>query len=298
MKIKSWISALRLRTLPLSLSCILIGGALAHPIQPINPTIFSLIIATTVILQILSNLANDYGDGIKGTDDHRSGPDRMIQKGFISKKEMFIAICLLAVFAFLLGLILLYKVFGLDYLIISFLFLILGVFAIWAAIKYTMGENPYGYRSMGDLFVFIFFGVIGVVGTFYLLTFSWNWITIPGALFTGCLSMAVLNMNNMRDHDSDKKANKVTLVVKYGLKWASKYQVTLIVISSISFILIAYQYNEYIYFLCLLPLPILISNIRKVISYNQLIELDKELKKIALSTFTISVIFFVITMLK
>ena len=262
MKLKSWISALRLRTLPLSMSCILIGGSLAYQNQPIDPTIFSLIIATTVILQILSNLANDYGDGIKGTDDHRSGPDRMIQKGYISKKEMFLAICFLIIIAFILGVILIYKVFGLDYLFISFLFLVLGVFSIWAAIKYTMGKNPYGYRSMGDLFVFIFFGVIGVIATFYLLTFSWNWITLPGALFTGCLSMAVLNMNNMRDHDSDKKAGKVTLVVKYGLKWASNYQVTLILMSCISIILIAYQYNEYFYFFCLLPLPILISNIR------------------------------------
>ncbi len=298
MNIKSWISAIRLRTLPLSLSCILMGGALANTFTCIDVVVFMLIIITTILLQILSNLANDYGDGIKGTDDQRVGPDRMIQKGLISKKEMFTAICLVGGFTFISGLTLLYKVFGLNYILASFLFLTLGIFAIWAAIKYTMGRNPYGYKGLGDLFVFIFFGVIGVMGSFYLLNSTWNWITIPGSIFTGCLSMGVLNMNNMRDHDSDKLTGKKTLVVKYGLKWASKYQIFLIAISFTSILVITISSKLNWSYFCLLPLPILLSNIYKVISYKNSIELDSELKKIALSTFTISLIFFVITMLK
>ena len=297
MKIKSWISALRLRTLPLSLSCILIGGALAYPVQVFDNYVFSLIIATTVLLQILSNLANDYGDGIKGTDDQRIGPDRMIQKGYISQKEMFMAICIVAVFAFSTGILLLYKVFGLAYLINSLLFLALGVLSIWAAIKYTMGKNPYGYKGLGDLFVFIFFGLVGVIGTYYLLTNSFNPITLLGALFTGCLSMAVLNMNNMRDHDSDKNAGKNTLVVKYGIKWATYYQIALISIGSLSIISLTILLEKPLNLICVIPLPILLTNIKKVTSFNKLIELDKELKKIALSTFAISIILFIVTML-
>lgn len=293
MKIKSWISAIRLRTLPLSLSCILMSGALANLIYPIDVSIFILIITTTILLQVLSNLANDYGDGLKGTDDHRVGPERMIQKGLISKKEMFFGICILGILTFLMGLLLLYKVFGLDYIMVSLSFLLLGIFSIWAAIKYTMGNNPYGYKGLGDLFVFIFFGLVGVIGSFYLLTLSWNWITIPGSLFTGCLSMAVLNMNNMRDHDTDKEAGKKTLVVKYGLKWASKYQIALITISIISIFSIIIFSNDFWNYLCLIPLPYLISNINKVINYKNTLELDKELKKIALSTFAISFILFV-----
>ena len=291
MKIKSWISAIRLRTLPLSLSCILIGSALANSINSID--IFILIITTTILLQILSNFANDYGDGIKGTDDQRVGPERMIQKGLISKNEMFSAICIIGILTFLMGLILLYKTFGLEYITTSLLFLTLGIFAIWAAIKYTMGENPFGYKGMGDLFVFIFFGFAGVMGTYYLLTSSWSWITIPGSLFTGCLSIAVLNMNNMRDYDSDKESGKRTLVVKYGLKWASNYQIVLITVSIISIFLIIIYYNDFWNYLCLIPLPYLISNINKVINYKNTLELDKELKKIALSTFAISFILFV-----
>ena len=297
MKIKSWISALRLRTLPLSLSCILIGGALAYPVQAFDNYVFSLIIATTVLLQILSNLANDYGDGIKGTDDQRIGPDRMIQKGYISQKEMFMAICIVAVFAFSTGILLLYEVFGLAYLMDSLLFLVLGVLSIWAAIKYTMGKNPYGYKGLGDLFVFIFFGLVGVIGTYYLLTNSFNPITLLGALFTGCLSMAVLNMNNMRDHDSDKNAGKNTLVVKYGIKWATYYQIALISIGSLSIISLTILLQKSLNLICVIPLPILLTNIKKVTSFNKLIELDKELKKIALSTFAISLILFIVTML-
>ncbi len=294
MKIRSWIIASRLRTLPLSLSCILMGAGLAKIFNSIDPIIFLLTISTTIFLQILSNLANDYGDGIKGTDQYRQGPDRMLQKGLISPKEMLVGIIIVALIAFTSGLLLLYKCFNLDQFYIALIFLLIGIFSIWAAIKYTMGKNPYGYKALGDVFVFIFFGLVGVMGSFYLFTSSWHWITIPGALFTGLLSMSVLNMNNMRDYNTDKEAGKITIVIKLGLKKAAIYHVIILSLGllSLASILVFIQ-NGWIYF-SLAPIPLLFMNIKKVFNYKDTIELDNELKKLALSTFFTSLIFFVL----
>ena len=159
-KIKAWITAFRLRTLPLSLSCVFMGGALSNTFYPIKLQIFLLIITTTVLLQILSNIANDYGDGIKGTDDYRIGPDRMIQKGMISTKEMFAALCIIGLLTFIVGLLLIYKVFGFEYINISLIFLLIGIFAIWAAIRYTMGKKSIWIQRNGRSFLFLSFLVL------------------------------------------------------------------------------------------------------------------------------------------
>jgi len=261
--------------------------------EPINLIIFFLSISTTILLQILSNLANDYGDGISGADNNRQGPARMIQSGYISKRQMLIAIIMSGIFTFISGLFLIYFVFGFDRIYLILLFLSIGIFAIWAAIKYTMGKSPYGYNALGDLFVFIFFGLVGVIGSYYLQTLSFHWISIIGALFTGSASMAVLNMNNMRDYYSDKKCNKNTLVVKLGLTKAKYYHICLICISSFSLLILIVYFNNIWLYICLLPLIFLVSNIIKVISYKDVIELDSELKKIALCTFATTLLFMI-----
>jgi 1,4-dihydroxy-2-naphthoate octaprenyltransferase len=261
--------------------------------EPINLIILFLSISTTILLQILSNLANDYGDGISGADNNRQGPVRMIQSGYISKRHMLIAIIISSIFAFTSGLSLIYFVFGFNQIYLILLFISIGMFAIWAAIKYTMGKSPYGYNSLGDLFVFIFFGLVGVIGSYYLQTLSFHWISIIGALFTGSASMAVLNMNNMRDYYSDRNCNKNTLVVKLGLTKAKYYHILLICISSFSLLILIVYFNNIWLYICLLPLIFLVSNIIKVISYKDVIELDSELKKIALCTFATTLLFMI-----
>jgi len=269
------------------------GVAFINTNKSIDFIVFSLTISTTILLQILSNLANDYGDGISGADNNRQGPARMLQSGYISKRQMLIAISIISIFAFISGLSLIYFAFGFDRIYLILLFLSIGMFAIWAAIKYTMGKSPYGYNALGDLFVFIFFGLVGVIGSYYLQTLSFHWISIIGALFTGSASMAVLNMNNMRDYYTDKKCNKNTLVVKLGLTKAKYYHIYLISISCVSLLILTIYFNNAWLYICLLPLILLASNIIKVISYKELIDLDSELKKIALSTFAATLLFFI-----
>ena len=290
MKIKYWIKAFRLRTLPLSMSSILMGCALASLNLKVDYTVLFLAITTTLFLQILSNLANDYGDGIKGVDANRTGEQRMVASGLISKSQMFYAVMLFSVLSFISGLTLVYFSFGLKDLFYPFLFIILGCFSIWGAIKYTMGKVPYGYIGLGDIFVFVFFGLLGVIGSYFLFCNEVDLIAIVGAFFCGCLSVSVLNMNNMRDFHSDKEAGKNTIVVKKGLKWAKYYQVSLILMALTALAIIYfYTINQWI-LISFIPVVILFLNIKKVLTYKKTIELDSELKKIAISTFAITLI--------
>ena len=290
MKIRYWIKAFRLRTLPLSISCILMGCALASIDSSVDYKLLALTIITTVFLQILSNLANDYGDGIKGTDVNRTGEQRMVEAGLISKKQMFYAVILFSILSFVSGISLVYFSFGLKDLFYPLIFLILGGFSIWGAIKYTMGKTPYGYIGLGDVFVFIFFGLLGVLGSYFLLCNKLEFVAFAGAVFCGCLSVSVLNMNNMRDYYTDKEAGKNTIVVKKGLNWAKYYHISLILIALIALSVIYFYTLNYWILISLIPVVILILNIKKVLTYKKTIELDGELKKIALSTFVITLI--------
>ena len=292
MKIKYWIKAFRLRTLPLSISSILMAFSLANIHFSLETTVLLLAIVTTIFLQILSNLANDYGDGIKGSDVNRVGEPRMVSAGFISESQMLVGVIIFSILSFISGSYLLYFVFGFADLIYSLLFLSLGLFSIWGAIKYTMGKNPYGYSGYGDLFVFIFFGLLGVFGSYFLFTKTLEPIAISGALICGCLSVCVLNMNNMRDYYSDKKVGKITLVVKKGIKWAANYQLVLISIAIISYVSVFLYTINYWLFIGLIPIAILLTNVKTALSFNENSELDGELKKIALSTFAIAIILF------
>lgn len=290
---KNWLKAFRLRTLPLALSSIILGSFLADFYGSHSWTITTLALTTTIFLQILSNLANDYGDGKKGVDNiHRVGPKRAIQSGAISLTAMKKAIIIFIALSLISGVSLIYH--GTKELDLSnaILFFGLGILAIGAAIKYTMGKNPYGYSGLGDLFVFLFFGLTGVLGTFFLHTHNLPLEIILPASSVGLMSVAVLNLNNMRDRENDKASGKNTLVVKLGIENAKIYHIVILILSVIlSIIFTVINYAHPIQLLFLVVVPILASNIKIVWNHTLPASLDKELKKIALGTLMFSLTF-------
>ena len=223
MTIKTLISAARLRTLPLSVAGIITGSAIARreDVEGFRNDIFVLALLTTILFQILSNFANDYGDGVKGTDnDQRLGPKRALQSGAITRSELKRVVIITAALSFLSAIALIYAAFGLENLGYVLFFLILGALCIVAAIKYTVGKSAYGYRGLGDVFVFVFFGLVSVVGSYFLYRQALPAYIFLPATAIGLLSVAVLNLNNMRDYENDKQSGKHTLVVKMGIELA------------------------------------------------------------------------------
>jgi 1,4-dihydroxy-2-naphthoate octaprenyltransferase len=289
-----WIKAARLRTLPLALSCILLSSSLVLITKKnISFKVLLLTLTTTLLLQILSNFANDYGDAIKGADINKKGEQRMVQSGKISKNRMKTAILILSIITFLIGLLLIFVVFHNNYIKI-FVFLILGILSITAAIKYTVGNNAYGYRALGDISVFIFFGVIGVMGSYYLFTESFHWLTIPGALFTGLLSCGVLNLNNLRDNENDQLNKKNTLVGKLGTEKAKKYHILLLIISILSFIIIVINSDNIYYNASLIPIFFILRHLYLFTKDKPIEWMDSQLKTLALSCFSCCFISFII----
>ena len=296
--LKHWISAFRLRTLPLALSTILMGNALAINQSQFSYQIFVLCIVVTVLLQILSNLANDYGDGIKGTDNNqRLGPIRAIQSGVISEKQMKMAIIIFSILSLIFGLWLV--IISLSNPLIAIGFIALGIAAIVAAIKYTVGKKAYGYNGLGDLFVFIFFGLVGVLGTFYLQTETFSFLNILPAVAVGCFSTAVLNLNNMRDIENDKASNKNTLVVKMGLDQAKKYHLALFFWSYLALCLFVYLSSPEMpkLYLTIATLIVMSLHARHLIiikNAKTYQSFDPQLKVVALSSFLLSFIWFLV----
>jgi len=297
-KLKSWISAFRLRTLPLSFSNIILGTAIAMTKYEINYSIFILILTTTLLLQIVSNLANDYGDAKKGTDnENRVGPERAVQSGNISLPQMKMGIIISTFLALLSGFSLLYIAFKGQFDFTFTTFFIIGLLAIVAAIKYTVGKKAYGYSGMGDLFVFIFFGLVGVLGTYFLLTKSFDLMLILPAITMGGFSTAVLNLNNMRDIKNDAAVGKNTLVVKMGSDKAKQYHYGLFFWSYLTFILFAFfTYSLPLFLIFMIPLACVAIihgfHLRKVASIQVPKDFDPELKKIALSSLLFSILIF------
>lgn len=295
MKIQPWIHAFRPKTLPLALSNTIIGSALAIMDNSFRWSIFILAALTTVFLQILSNLANDYGDFVNGKDTaERIGPKRMVQTGEISPRQMLVGIFIIVFLSLISGGFLIIE--GTKGINITYLFLFgaLGIIAIAAAVKYTVGKNPYGYQGFGDLFVFIFFGLVGVVGTYFLHTQSFRWDVLLPATTIGLLSVGVLNMNNMRDYEVDKKAGKHTLVVLMGKQKTIYYHLFLIfgaVLSVVIFTLL--NYHSAFQWLFLLCLPLLFLNVKKVISYKNSSELYPELPRLSMASLLFSILFLV-----
>ncbi|OWP83589.1 1,4-dihydroxy-2-naphthoate octaprenyltransferase [Flavobacterium davisii] len=294
---KQWIQAARLRTLPLSISGILVGSMYAYKTNNISSIalfdwkIFILAVFTTISFQVLSNFANDYGDGIKGTDDNRIGEKRLVASGEITPKQMKIAVYLTAIISFLSACLLIYFSFKDKYLNYSLFFLGLGIVSIIAAIKYTVGNLAYGYKGLGDLFVFIFFGWVSTLGVNFLFTKDFNTLLLLPASAIGMLSSGVLNLNNMRDEILDRRSGKNTLVVKIGGNNAKRYHYFLIITAMFLIILFAYlsnfSWDQYIFLVAYFPL---ISHLMTVYNCPDNRALDPQLKKLAISTFLISLI--------
>ncbi|MCG8894454.1 1,4-dihydroxy-2-naphthoate octaprenyltransferase [Tenacibaculum finnmarkense] len=303
--IKNYIKAARLRTLPLSVSGIIVGSALGFEaflsttILSENTTssfwqtpIFWLAILTTIGFQVVSNFANDYGDGIKGTDDNREGEARMVSSGAITPKQMKMAMIITGVITLIIALSLIYVSFGKDDFLYSVIFFGLGVSSIVAAIKYTVGKSAYGYSGFGDVFVFVFFGLLAVVGTYFLYTKQLNFTVFLPAITIGLLSTAVLNLNNMRDRVNDAKVGKNTLVVKMGAKLAKSYHYNLIIASFLfAMIYVIITYKSPLQFLFILAYLPIIKHLFFVYKNKEEPLLDGELKKVALSTFLFSILF-------
>ena len=291
MIIKNFIKAARLRTLPLSISGIILGGFLAMSDGLFNGVIFSLALITTIGFQVISNFANDYGDGVKGTDAIRIGEERMVSSGKISPKQMKKAIMISVILTIIFALFLIYESFGLSNFGYSLLFFILGIVSVVAAIKYTVGNLAYGYSGFGDVFVFLFFGLLSVLGSYFLFTKEIYFLLALPAISIGLLSTAVLNLNNMRDYQNDKKSKKNTIVVKIGLKAAKRYHYSLLLlsfISAVSYVVLTFTKTvQFIFLLAYIPLVI-----HALFVYNnkEELRLDAELKKVALSTFLFSVL--------
>jgi 1,4-dihydroxy-2-naphthoate octaprenyltransferase len=262
------------------------------PTEVFNWKLFAFAIITTLGLQILSNFANDYGDGMKGTDNEdRVGPKRTIQSGVITPQAMKRAIILTSVLTLVSAIYLIYLAFGAHNLGYSLFYLILGIAAIASAIRYTVGNSAYGYRGFGDVFVFVFFGLVSTLGVNFLYSKQLYAILFLPAIAIGFLSVAVLNLNNMRDEASDKKSGKNTLVVKMGIENAKKYHYFLIVGAMILVLLFAglsnFNFDQYLFVLAYFPLVKHVVTVSK--NHNSKL-LDPELKKVALSTFALSVL--------
>ncbi|WP_295203857.1 1,4-dihydroxy-2-naphthoate octaprenyltransferase [uncultured Chryseobacterium sp.] len=298
---KDWIKAARLRTLPLSLSGIIMGSFIAKwRLYGEGGTwdwrIFALALLVTLLYQILSNYANDYGDGVKGTDAKRvvEAESRAVASGRITAGQMRNAVIILSVFSFLATVALLYLAFipG-GYLNEFYIFIGLGVACILAAIGYTIGKKPYGYMGLGDIFVFIFFGLVSVCGSYFLFTKTFSWdMLLPGTA-VGMMSMAVLNLNNMRDIESDRLSGKHSFALRIGYKNAMIYEMVLLQLPLILMLMFLgvngffQSQNYYVFIVMILLLPMMKVR-RKIMAIKEPRELDPFLKQVGIMTFAMA----------
>lgn len=291
--ISVWFAAARLRTLPLSVSGILVGNGVAWLEGSFSWSLFILALLTTIAFQVLSNFANDYGDGVKGTDnDQRLGPKRVLQQGLLTKAALKKGIQITAGVSLLFALSLIYLAFGSEDWGKALFFITLGLASIIAAIKYTIGDSAYGYYALGDLFVFLFFGGVSVLGSYYLQTQLLPLTLILPAASIGLFSTAVLNLNNLRDMDNDRASNKLTVPLLLGYDKGRIYHsflvITAFVLSSIYAFLNAESVFSYLFLLLFLPLG---NHLIRVSKSKGGKSLDPELKVVAVSTFFFAIVF-------
>lgn len=299
---KNWIKAARLRTLPLSISGIIMGSFIARwkllqEGKTWDWTIFALAILVTLLYQVLSNYANDYGDGVKGTDKNRIGEaeQRAVASGKISALQMRNAVILFAVLSLVATFYLLYEAFFPNFINEFYTFIGLGVACILAAIGYTVGKKPYGYLGLGDIMVFIFFGLVSVCGSYFLFTKTFDWDILLPASAIGLLSAAVLNLNNMRDIENDEKSGKKTLALRLGFKNAMIYEMIILILPPILVLIYMMinglqeqgKYYAFIFFVTVFPL---MSLRRKMMEVKEPKELDPFLKQVAMITFVMSIL--------
>lgn len=299
---KDWIHAARLRTLPLSLSGIIMGSFIAKwRLYSEGGTwdwkIFALALLVTLLYQILSNYANDYGDGVKGTDAVRAteAEARAVASGRITAKQMKNAVIVFSALSFLATVALLYLAFIPEHMNEFYIFIGLGVACILAAIGYTVGKKPYGYMGLGDIFVFIFFGLVSVCGSYFLFTKTFSWdILLPGAAI-GMMSMAVLNLNNMRDIESDRLSGKNSFALRIGFKNAMIYEIVLLQLPIILiFVFLCLQgflqtQQYYVFIVMILLLPMMKIR-RQIMSVKTPRELDPFLKQVGILTLVMAVL--------
>lgn len=276
-----WFSTARPKTLPLALASIIIGSALAYWAGKFDLITTLLAFITTILLQVLSNFANDYGDHVKGSDTaERIGPLRAIQHGAITGEQLKIAVIVLSALSFISGAALSFYAYeGIEDLLV---FLGLGVISIVAAITYTVGKKAYGYLGLGDLFVLIFFGFVAVIGVFYLQAHSLPLMIFIPAFGCGLLSVAVLNINNLRDINQDRKAGKNTLIVRIGSKNGRIYHAILLALSVVSYLIFAIlNFKHWYNYLFLLAVPLLVKHGLFVYRHQDPIELRPILGQMA-----------------
>lgn len=299
---KDWIKAARLRTLPLSLSGIIMGAFIAkwrlYGEGGIwDWKIFALALVVTLLYQILSNYANDYGDGIKGTDAKRAteAEARAVASGKITAKQMRNAVILFSILSFVATVALLYVTFIPKYMNEFYIFIGLGVACILAAIGYTVGKKPYGYMGLGDLFVFVFFGLVSVCGSYFLFTKTFSWdMLLPGTAI-GMMSMAVLNLNNMRDIESDRLSGKNSFALRIGFRNAMVYEMVLLQLPLILLLMFFgvngffQSQNYYVFIVMILLIPIAKLR-RKIMGVKEPKQLDPFLKQVGIITFVMAVL--------
>jgi len=276
---------MRPRTLPLALASIIMGTFLAAADRRLSWPIAILCLLTATTLQILSNLANDYGDSVHGADHiERAGPSRAVQSGQISPrrmKQMIISFVLLSIIS---GIALLWAAFGSRALPLFLLFIVLGAAAIGAAITYTAGGRPYGYAGLGDIAVLVFFGWVGVLGCYFLQALAFDWRLLLPATSTGLMTVAVLNVNNIRDIESDEKAGKRSIPVRLGPARARQYHWGLLLMAMLLALLyVVLNYRGYGQLLFLLLLPLIWKN-GQTVSQSPATTLDPMLRQTALLT--------------
>ena len=285
---KHWLSAARPRTLPLALASIFMGSFLATSVGKFDWLVFALCCLTTVALQVLSNFANDYGDTQNGADlAGRVGPERAVQSGAITPKQMLNGIYVLAVLCLIFGVLLLYFSFKDASMQAFWGFLGLGLLSMLAAYTYTAGKKPYGYAGLGDISVLIFFGLVGVLGSNYLFTKAFDWVNVFPALSCGIFATGVLNINNIRDIESDTRAGKKTIPARLGKEKAIVYHWILLGLGMLSILIFSILQGENKYYY-IVVFPLFFLNGIKV---ARLPNPDPMLKQMALSTLLFVLLF-------
>ncbi|GAA4457794.1 1,4-dihydroxy-2-naphthoate octaprenyltransferase [Nibrella saemangeumensis] len=291
---KSWIAAARPRTLPLALASIILGSFLALAAGQFSQRIFMLAALTTIFLQILSNFANDYGDAISGKDTaERVGPQRAVATGLITRKAMLWGMIITALLALGSGIWLLIEAFRDASPETFYLFLGLGFLSIGAAVAYTNGKRPYGYSGLGDIAVLIFFGWVGVLGTYFLHTLYFDFATILPATSVGLFATGVLNVNNIRDIETDAKTGKYSIPVRLGRERATAYHWVLLIagmVCAVAYTLLV-GWDNYLDWLYLLSFPLFILNGYKVATHRQPAELNPRLGQLAMTTLLFVLLF-------
>ena len=292
-QLKVWLKAVRLRTLPLSVSGILIGNSLCFQHTEFSVTLFVLMLFTAISFQIISNFANDYGDGVKGTDnENRVGPKRVLQQGLLSRAILKKGIVIISLISLLLAFVLIFLAFGFNSWNYILIFIGLSFASVWAAIFYTVGNKAYGYYGFGDLFVFLFFGGVSVLGAYFVQLKTFSYPAILLSLVVGFLSVGVLNLNNMRDIDNDAFVGKRTLVVIMGAAIAKKYHLFLLIVSVSILVYVFSSVSIRFFWIPYLAIIPLIVHFISVLKNSEPKFFDPELKKLSLSIFFLSILIF------